>query len=92
MAYNPNPSGPVRDKIYPSQIAAERPACAPRIHCEATLNLNDSLRGGPQPMHTESQHERFLHELRAGHGFRNEGNPDDTGRHISTLHVEGDGY
>jgi hypothetical protein len=92
MAYKVNPTGPVRDKIYPSQIAAERPMCAPRIHCQETPDLDATLRGGEQPMHTESQYERFHHELRSGHAFRNENDPDETGHRESTLHVEGDGY
>ena len=92
MAYQPNPSGPIRDKAYPSQIAAERPICAPRIHCETTPNPNDTLRGGPQPMHTDSACERFHHELRAGHAFRNENDPNETGHRESSLHIEGDGY
>lgn len=92
MAYEPNPSGPVRDKIYPSQIAASRPACAPRIHCAEQPNLNDSLRGGPQPMHTETACDRFHRELRAGHGFVNENDPNETRHRESSLRVEGDGY
>lgn len=36
MAYKPDPVGTVRDKTYPSEIAAQRPMCAPRIHCEQT--------------------------------------------------------
>ncbi len=34
MAYNPRPYGNVRDKAYPSEIAAQRPALASRIQCE----------------------------------------------------------
>jgi hypothetical protein len=34
MAYRPNPYGNIRDKTYPSEIAAQRPALATRIHCE----------------------------------------------------------
>jgi len=92
MAYNPNPSGQVRDKAYPSQIAAERPICAPRIHCEEPPNPNASLLGGSQPMHTETMCDRWNHELRAGHGFRNENDPDETGHRERTLKIEGDGY
>lgn len=34
MAYKPNARGLIRDKAYPSEIAAQRPALATRIHCE----------------------------------------------------------
>jgi hypothetical protein len=36
MAYRPDSAGVglVRDKAYASEIAAQRPMCAPRIHCE----------------------------------------------------------
>lgn len=34
MAYRPDSTGPVRDKAYASEIAAQRPLLAPRIHCE----------------------------------------------------------
>jgi hypothetical protein len=34
MAYRPDSTGPVRDKIYPGEIAAQRPMMAPRLHCE----------------------------------------------------------
>lgn len=93
MAYKPLTYGQVRDKAYPSQIATARPIAAPRIHCEETPDPNDSLRGGVQPMHTEAQYERFHNELRSGHGFVNEDDPDETGRRVSThrtLFVEGD--
>lgn len=92
MAYQPNPMGPVHDKAYPSQISAERPMFAPRIHCEVPTDTNLTLRGGTQPMHTEKMCDRFNHELRAGHAFRNENDPDETRHYESTLHVEGDGY
>lgn len=92
MAYKPLTYGQVRDKAYPSQIAAERPIAAPRIHCEETPDPNDSLRGGAQPMHTEAMCDRFNHELRAGHAFRNENDPDETGHREHSLHVEGDAY
>jgi len=69
MAYKPNPnSGPSRDKTYPSQIAAERPALVTRIRCYETPDIDATLRGGEQPMHTESACEKFNRYLRAGHG------------------------
>jgi hypothetical protein len=50
MAYKPDPFSPVRDKTYPSEIAAQRPMCAPRIHCEQTYEerrneSNSTVRG-----------------------------------------------
>jgi len=49
--YKPNPRGPIRDKSYPSEIAAQRPAFAPRLHCADELddiiyNETASIRGG----------------------------------------------
>lgn len=73
MAYKPLPSGPVRDRTYPSQIAAERPMMAPRIHCYETPEPDETLRGGEQPMHGESAVEKFNRELRGGHAGRNDG-------------------
>lgn len=73
MAYKPVPSGTVRDRTYPSQIAAERPMCAPRIHCYVDPEPEETLRGGEQPMHTESACEKFNRELRGGHAGRNDG-------------------
>jgi hypothetical protein len=74
MAYKPEPaSGPVRDKVYPSQIAAERPMMATRIHCAEQPQIEDTLRGGEQPMHTESACDKFNRELRSGIGT---GRPD----------------
>lgn len=32
--YKPRQNGLIRDKIYPSEIAAQRPAFVTRIHCE----------------------------------------------------------
>ena len=74
MAFKPNPnSGPARDKLYPSQIAAERPMCVSRIHCYDAPDIDDTLRGGEQPMHNESACEKFNRELRGGHAGRNDG-------------------
>jgi hypothetical protein len=42
MAYKPNPYGNVRDKAYPSEIAAQRPLLAPRIHCAEDPSEMDS--------------------------------------------------
>ena len=62
MAYKPNPNGGlVRDKAYPSEIAAERPALAPRIHCADYPDVDESLRGNG-----ESLVERVNRQLREG--------------------------
>lgn len=49
MAYDPNPNrGPIRDKTYPSEVAADRPALVTRIHCveEAdVMSPDETLRG-----------------------------------------------
>ena len=67
MAYKPNPHGNIRDKIYPSQIAAERPALATRIHCQADPEPEETLRGGEQEMHVSTRVDRFNRQLRGGH-------------------------
>ena len=83
MAFKVVPHGVIRDKAYPSQIAAERPLGATRIHCEvdeaddfpygSTHLAEEALRGGEQPMHTERMSDRFNRQLREGHGGRNSG-------------------
>jgi hypothetical protein len=71
MAYKPNPHGPVRDKTYPSQIAAERPALVTRIHCEESPEPEETLRGGEKEMHTDERVALFNRQLRGGaHGDR----------------------
>jgi hypothetical protein len=72
MAYRPDSAGVglVRDKAYPSEIAAQRPMCAPRIHCSEVPDIEASLRGGD---HTESACDKFNRELRGGHAGRNDG-------------------
>lgn len=78
MAYKPNPnSGPARDKAYPSQIAAERPMMAPRIHCYESPDIEDTLRGDEHAMHTESACDRFNRELREGLGTSRPDNTDE---------------
>lgn len=77
MAYKPAPSGPVRDKAYPSQIAAERPMMAPRIHCTDIPDPEDSLRGGEQPMHDDTMVDRFNSQLRSGLGTSRPDNTDE---------------
>lgn len=71
MAFKPREEGPFRDKTYPSQIAAERPALTTRVRCFEKPDADEALRGGEQPMHTETACERFNRELRAGHAGRN---------------------
>ena len=71
MAYKPNPHGPVRDKTYPSQIAAERPAFVTRIHCEEPVEPEETLRGGEKAEHTSERVALFNRQLRGGaHGDR----------------------
>lgn len=73
MAYEPNPNmGPKRDKTYPSQIAAERPALATRIHCVEPyeeMSPETSIRG----TEGEDRVALFNRQLREGHGGRNRG-------------------
>jgi hypothetical protein len=67
MAYKPKEEGNIRDKIYPSQIAAMRPALVSRIHCEESERPEETLRGGERPMHTRERVEQFNRQLRGGH-------------------------
>lgn len=89
MAYKPRIFSRMRDKAYPSEIAAQRPMMAPRIHCEDSPEEYDdelSIRGTGRHSRSmfqipyddgreplEDVCERFNHALRSGHGFRNEG-------------------
>lgn len=88
MAYESNPFGPVRDKAYPSETAAQRPALATRIHCtEEPETLDPDLvevrernrleRESRDPSirgsSADSPCERFNRELRSGLGT---GRPD----------------
>jgi len=94
MSYKVNPHGLIRDKSYPSEIAAQRPLLATRIHCEEDWHERMgseelSIRGdqGYRPPHmeppvsseppygsiTENRCAEFNRALRAGQGFRNEG-------------------
>ena len=61
--------GRYRDKAYPSGTASARPMLTPRIHCavddpEAELEERD---------HVGNRCNIFNMQLRAGHGYRNEG-------------------
>lgn len=80
---NPGNSGPIRDRTYPSQIAAQRPILAPRIHCfvdydEHRDTEEDTIRGDRGTMVeetgnreiTESRVEQFNRALRHGHSDR----------------------
>lgn len=74
MAYKPNITGPVRDKIYPSQVAAQRPIMAPRLHCSQD-NAEEyspelSIRGDS----SDDRVARFNEQLRSGLGT---GRPDN---------------
>lgn len=63
MAYRPNPTRPVIDKTYPSQIADERPMLATRIHCEEPLEEDATIHEGG------SQVDRFHEALNSGRGI-----------------------
>jgi len=83
MAYNPNhgvkikandlsdSSTQMRDQCWPSEIAAQRPMCAPRIHCPASDNEEvSSIRGSL----ADDRVARFNEQLRSGIGT---GRPND---------------
>lgn len=72
MAYEPNPFGPVRDKTYPSEVAAQRPALATRIHCVEPFeerDPNNTLMGNE----STDRVALFNRQLREGHAGRNSG-------------------
>lgn len=68
MAYKPDSTtSQVRDVTYPNEIAAQRPLCAPRIHCEPTLEerveaATESIRGSQ----AEDRSAEFNRRLREG--------------------------
>jgi len=69
MAYDPNPNhGPVRDKMYPSEISSQRPKLATRIHCQDDPDI-----AGTAHSIGESATDRVNRELREGHAGRNAG-------------------
>lgn len=83
MAYRPESFGPVRDKTYVSEIAAQRPALATRIQCSETREDDAPDHGMLESEYSPSQTIRgdrsqdrvamFNDALRAGHGWRNQG-------------------
>lgn len=83
MAYKPREYGLVRDKAYPSEIAAQRPALATRIQCQETEEFHPSDHPDYENESSPSRSIRgdrnddrcamFNRALRAGHGFRNDG-------------------
>lgn len=86
MAYKPRGFHNVRDETYVSQIASERPICAPRIHCseepsvfpdaaDATLRGRDDRAPEVPHEHFEGICARFNRALRSGLGT---GRPDNT--------------
>lgn len=89
MAYNPRPNSGDRDKAYPSEIAADRPALATRIQCQEdyqTMSPQNSIRGrepeepmfaAPEPPARESMCERFNRQLREGIGTSYPDNTDE---------------
>lgn len=63
MPYDPNPNhGPVRDGAYASEIAAERPKLATRIHCQTDCDPECSISGDV----SEDRVARFNRQLREG--------------------------
>lgn len=44
--YKPKQDGLIRDKTYPSEIAAQRPALVTRIHCEISWRDEREMREG----------------------------------------------
>jgi hypothetical protein len=59
----------VRDKLYPSEIAQQRPALATRIHCHDHYEDSDpalTIRGDHEPG-GQRPHDRFNEQLRGGH-------------------------
>ena len=83
MAYRPTNFGPVRDKTYPSEIAAQRPALATRIQCEETREDDAPDHGMLEAEYSPSRTIRgdrsddrcakFNEQLRGGHAGRNDG-------------------
>jgi hypothetical protein len=87
MAYKSNPHGLIRDQLYPSEIAAQRPALAARIHCEERQSygpIDPVMAREMQIAHDERDSairgsllddrcRMFNEALRAGHGWRNSG-------------------
>lgn len=90
MAYNPRPNSGDRDKAYPSEIAADRPALATRIQCQEdyqTMSPQNSIRGRepeepimppamPEP-ERESMVARFNRQLCEGIGTSYPDNTDE---------------
>jgi hypothetical protein len=71
--YNPNPwlREPFIDRTYPSGVAGARPKFTTRIHCGIDPeSVVDSEVSGSE---SDNRVELFNRQLRAGHGFRNEG-------------------
>lgn len=62
-----------RDKMYPSQVASERPLGATRIDCEVEDNAAEGNRGGEHAMHNSERVDTFNRQLREGHAGRNAG-------------------
>jgi hypothetical protein len=61
MAYKPKNAGQVRDKMYASEIAAQRPILATRMQC-SDVEEESSVHDG------ESACEKFNRQLRSGIG------------------------
>lgn len=59
----------MRDKTYPSEIAAERPIGKTRIHCPDDDSEQRMNRGSS----SANRVDEFNDGLRSGHGWRNSG-------------------
>lgn len=69
FGYSPDGWGRKRDKAWPSEIAAQRPALVTRIQCNDPYEIRDSantIRGEREPG-SQSSHDLFNERLRGGH-------------------------
>ena len=83
MAYRPDSFGPKRDKMYPSEIAGQRPTLVTRIHCDETREDDAPDHSGLESEYSPSLTLRgdrsddrcalFNEQLRGGHAGRNDG-------------------
>lgn len=69
--FNPNPwrKGRYTDKAYPAGTASARPALTPRIHCAVESEESEVM----GDLSGKGRCDLFNMQLRAGHGYVNEG-------------------
>jgi len=70
MAYKLRQYGKIRDRCYPSVIAAERPKLVTRMTWEDERDANELASSGSED---EDRVARFNRQLRGGHAGRNDG-------------------